>query len=394
MTNGWGPVEKDRSNGETGAADGKVLTLNGVTYAKGLGTHAASDVRYAINGACTVFTALVGVDDEVGGNGSIVFQVWTDGVKKYESGVMTGTTASASVNVSLTGTTELRLVVTDGGDGMLSDHGDWADAQVSCSAETTAPTIASVSPAPAATGIAVTANTTAVFSKAMTAASLTTATVTLVPQGSTTPVAAAVTYDQASTTVTLDPVAALTENTTYTATIRGGAAGASDLAGNTLGSDQVWTFTTTAAATTTSYLSDRAWTSMTNGWGPVEKDRSNGETGAADGKVLTLNGVTYAKGLGAHAASDLRYAVNGVCAVFTAVVGVDDEVGADGSLVFQVWTDGVKKYDSGLMTGTTASAIVNVSLAGTTELRLVITDGGNGMSSEHGDWANAQVSCR
>ena len=49
------------------------------------------------------------------------------------------------------------------------------------------------------------------------------------------------------------------------------------------------------------YLSDLPWTSMINGWGPAERDRSNGELGASDGATLTLNGVTYAKGLGVHA---------------------------------------------------------------------------------------------
>src|SRR5207247_1662349 len=47
-----------------------------------------------------------------------------------------------------------------------------------------------------------------------------------------------------------------------------------------------------------SYLSDLTWTSMTNGWGPVERDQSNGESGTGDGSTLTLNGTTYAKGLG------------------------------------------------------------------------------------------------
>ena len=42
------------------------IRLNGVTYAKGLGAHAASDIRYALNGACSVLTAAVGVDDEMG----------------------------------------------------------------------------------------------------------------------------------------------------------------------------------------------------------------------------------------------------------------------------------------------------------------------------------------
>jgi hypothetical protein len=78
MTNGWGPVERDRSNGDNGAGDGGPLVLNGVTYAKGLGAHAPSDVRYAL-GACSVFTAQVGVDDIAGTSGSLVFQVWVDG---------------------------------------------------------------------------------------------------------------------------------------------------------------------------------------------------------------------------------------------------------------------------------------------------------------------------
>ena len=76
---------------------------------------------------------------------------------------------------------------------------------------------------------------------------------------------------------------------------------------------------------------------------------SNGEQGARDGLPITLNGVVYAKGLGAHAASDIRYTMN-ACSLFTAKVGVDDEVGALGSVVFQVFTDGTKVYDSGTLT--------------------------------------------
>ncbi|MGH3117192.1 MAG: PQQ-dependent sugar dehydrogenase, partial [Gaiellales bacterium] len=57
------------------------------------------------------------------------------------------------------------------------------------------------------------------------------------------------------------------------------------------------------------YLSDLTWTTMTNGWGPAEKDKSNGEQALGDGRTLTLNTQTYAKGLGVHAASDIRYAI-------------------------------------------------------------------------------------
>ena len=53
------------SNGRT-TGDGLTSHLNGATYAKGLGGHAASDVRYALGSGCTRFKADVGVDDEVG----------------------------------------------------------------------------------------------------------------------------------------------------------------------------------------------------------------------------------------------------------------------------------------------------------------------------------------
>ena len=73
------------------------------------------------------------------------------------------------------------------------------------------------------------------------------------------------------------------------------------------------------------YLSDLAYTVTANGWGPVEKDRSNGEQAAGDGKPITLNGTVFAKGLGIHAASDIRYTMSS-CTTFTAKVGVDDEI--------------------------------------------------------------------
>jgi len=132
---------------------------------------------------------------------------------------------------------------------------------------------------------------------------------------------------------------------------------------------------------------------MTNGWGPVEKDRSNGEAGAGDGGPITLNGATHAKGLGAHAPSDIRYALGGACATFSADVGVDDEVGTGGRVVFRVWADGVKLYDSGAMTGATAPKQVSVSVATKNELRLVVTNGGDGDGGDHADWANARVVC-
>ena len=113
----------------------------------------------------------------------------------------------------------------------------------------------------------------------------------------------------------------------------------------TAASSATYTATYTVAPGTTSFLSDLAYTSTANGWGPVEKDRSNGEAGLGDGLPLTLNGVVYAKGLGGHAASDIRYNLAGNCSTFSVSVGLDDEVGGNGSLIFTILADGVQAVD-------------------------------------------------
>jgi hypothetical protein len=139
------------------------------------------------------------------------------------------------------------------------------------------------------------------------------------------------------------------------------------------------------------YLSDLTWKSATNGYGPAHKDTSNGGSGSTDGKTITLAGVTYSKGLGAHAASDIRYTLAGAYTRFLAKVGVDDEVGTAGSVVFQVYADGTKLYDSAKMTGSTSTKTVDVNVTGKNELRLVITDSGDGNTNDHGDWAEAKL---
>src|SRR5262249_19103054 len=192
-----------------------------------------------------------------------------------------------------------------------------------------------------------------------------------------------VSYTDASHTATLTPSAALQASTSYTVTVKGGSSGVKDVAGNALAADVTWSFTTGTGGggippPGTDYVSDLTWTSMTNGYGPAEKDMSNGGFAGGDGTTITLNGTTFAKGIGAHAASDIQYFLGGTCSRFRASVGVDDEVGANGSVVFQVYADATKVYDSGTMTGATATKTVDVSMADAQQVRLAIQDGGNG----------------
>ena len=143
----------------------------------------------------------------------------------------------------------------------------------------------------------------------------------------------------------------------------------------------------------TAYVSDLQWTYQTNGWGPVERDMSNGEQAAGDGNPITIEGQIYAKGIGTNSPSEVDVYLGGQQCVFSSDVGVDDEVGLKGSVVFQVWADNTKVADSGLMTGADPAKYVTANLSGAQFLRLVVTDAGNGMNFDHADWADAQVTC-
>lgn len=105
------------------------------------------------------------------------------------------------------------------------------------SADSTAPTVSSTSPADLDTGVALNSNVTATFSEGMDPATITATTFTLM-QG-TTAVAGAVTY--AGSVATFTPASNLSASTTYTATIT---TGVNDLAGNALAANKTWSFTT------------------------------------------------------------------------------------------------------------------------------------------------------
>jgi alpha-galactosidase len=143
----------------------------------------------------------------------------------------------------------------------------------------------------------------------------------------------------------------------------------------------------------TSHLGDIAWVSATNGWGPVERNTSNGEQGAGDGNPITIEGRTYEKGIGAHAPSTILYYLGGDCSAVRADVGLDDEEGDDGSVTFEIWADGERVADSGLMTNAMPARRLEADVTGATFVRLVITSGGDNINSDHGDWADAQLEC-
>lgn len=121
---GWGEPHANKS------VDGHPLFIDGKRFEHGLGTHAVSLFRIALGGTAESFSSIVGVDDEVGQQGSVNFKVFGDGKLLWQSGLMRGGDAAKTASANLRGVKTLLLKVEDGGDDLNFDHADWAEAKI------------------------------------------------------------------------------------------------------------------------------------------------------------------------------------------------------------------------------------------------------------------------
>ena len=132
------------------------------------------------------------------------------------------------------------------------------------------------------------------------------------------------------------------------------------------------------------YLADLEPVKEIVGHKPLGKAKKNR---SIRGKVLSVAGTKYERGMGVHAPSELVYGLKPEYRSFVAVVGVDDL--KPGSVLFQVFVGDRRVFQSPLLRRGDFRHI-NVSIpAGSKTIRLVVTDGGNGKSSDHADWVNA-----
>lgn len=132
------------------------------------------------------------------------------------------------------------------GVAMASDHA-W-QFTTNATADGTAPTVASTNPADVATGVATNTAVKATFDEAMDPNTIKAANFTLTDGVN--PVAGNVSINPLLNIATFTPNANLAINTTYTATVISGVNGVTDVAGNPLAIDKVWSFTTATTATT------------------------------------------------------------------------------------------------------------------------------------------------
>ncbi|WP_337040806.1 NPCBM/NEW2 domain-containing protein [Emticicia sp. 17c] len=139
------------------------------------------------------------------------------------------------------------------------------------------------------------------------------------------------------------------------------------------------------------YLSDMGACTAINGLGAIKYDKSN------DGAPIKLKGVTYAKGIGCHANSEISYKLNGSFGRFITDIGLDDEVGpappVNGSAYFRVYADNALRYESPLLNNSSATIKLNIDVRGVQELKLITNYGPDNFNYDHTDWAGARLHC-
>src|SRR5262249_47233422 len=118
--------------------------LGGATYPHAVPLRSDADMTIDLGGGATRFVSAVGVDDgpppaapradqplsPPPPPGSVVFGVWVDGKKAFESSVMKRGDAPQMVSVDLAGAQKLTLAVIDANDGTAGDNADWGGAMI------------------------------------------------------------------------------------------------------------------------------------------------------------------------------------------------------------------------------------------------------------------------
>ena len=122
----WGQCQRDKS------VLGNTLTISGITYSSGIGTHATSMIPITIPSAAKTLTGECGIDDEVTDSAqsrsSVIFRILSGSEILWESDVMHKGDGATAFSVDVpTGAKKLYLLADEGDDGNANDHSDWVN---------------------------------------------------------------------------------------------------------------------------------------------------------------------------------------------------------------------------------------------------------------------------
>jgi hypothetical protein len=100
---------------------GLTLTVNGKTYAEGIGSHAPAELQFELDGRVTRFTCLLGADADGGPSNEITYYIKADDKQVFESPLITPLREPLKVDLGMTGVRRMTIIVK--GDGSW-DHAD------------------------------------------------------------------------------------------------------------------------------------------------------------------------------------------------------------------------------------------------------------------------------
>ncbi len=89
--------------------EGLPLRLAGTEYKRGIGSHASGAIYVALDGQAERFQAVVGVDDETRGRGSVVVKIYSGTERLFASEVLRGGGEPARIDLDLRGVKQLLL---------------------------------------------------------------------------------------------------------------------------------------------------------------------------------------------------------------------------------------------------------------------------------------------
>jgi len=130
---GWGgPLNFDNASIGEGGGTRNFITIAGVRYERGIGTHAVAKLVYDLTGkSYKRFMGVAGMDDEKGNDGcghggSSQFVFSIDGEEVFDTGVLKGSDPDGKeVEFAIpSGAKELTIDIRDAGDGVGCDHAD------------------------------------------------------------------------------------------------------------------------------------------------------------------------------------------------------------------------------------------------------------------------------
>lgn len=116
-----------------------------------------------------------------------------------------------------------------------------------------------------------------------------------------------------------------------------------------------------------------------------------GKDVSAGGRPLRLSGKAFSRGLGTHSRSDVTYALDGGFQTFAATLGIDDAVGAAGSVIFRVYGDDKPLFESPVVRGGDTPIELKLPVKGVLLLRLEVDYADGGDAADQADWADARL---